>query len=135
MSRTTWVVVANASRARIFVNSGPGKGLQLLKELLHPQSREKGIDLVSDRPNNPALGPKQNEADHFAQEVARELEGGRVNQRFAQLVIIASLPFHGVLNARLNDQVKSFVSHSIEKDYTHALEKELAQRLETVMIV
>ena len=46
---TTWILVGNAARARLYENTGIGKGLKLLSEFLHPQSRMKGVDLVSDR--------------------------------------------------------------------------------------
>jgi protein required for attachment to host cells len=47
---TTWILVANASQAKLYANTGPKKGLKLVKDLKHPESREKASDLVSDRP-------------------------------------------------------------------------------------
>ncbi|MCZ7656161.1 MAG: host attachment protein [Rhodocyclaceae bacterium] len=44
---TTWILVANASQAKLYSNTGPKKGLKLLKELIHPESREKASDLGS----------------------------------------------------------------------------------------
>ena len=46
----TWILVANASQAKLYANTGPKKGLALVKDLKHPESREKAADLVSDRP-------------------------------------------------------------------------------------
>ena len=72
--RNTWILVANASIARLYANHGPKKGLQLMKEMSHPESREKVSNLVSDRPGHnpgsgnghgsfvPAADPKQHEA-------------------------------------------------------------------------
>ncbi len=45
----TWIMVANASQAKLFAHHGPKRGLELIKELMHPQSREKTSNLVSDR--------------------------------------------------------------------------------------
>jgi hypothetical protein len=45
----TWILVANASLARLYANLGPKKGLQLVKEIAHPESRMKNADLASDR--------------------------------------------------------------------------------------
>ena len=46
----TWILVANASQAKLYANAGPKKGLKLIKDMKHPESREKAADLVSDRP-------------------------------------------------------------------------------------
>ena len=48
----TWILVANASAAYLYANYGPKKGLQKLKEFRHDASREKRVDLVSDRPGH-----------------------------------------------------------------------------------
>jgi benzoyl-CoA reductase/2-hydroxyglutaryl-CoA dehydratase subunit BcrC/BadD/HgdB len=83
---TTWILVSNASTGKLLRNAGPNKGIELVREFFHPQSREKNGDLVSDRPGrNPGAGnghgsfvpatlPKEHEADVLAIELARELE-------------------------------------------------------------
>ena len=45
----TWILVANASLAKLYANLGPNKGLTLVTELIHPESRQKNGELVSDR--------------------------------------------------------------------------------------
>lgn len=138
---TTWIVVANASLARLYANNGPKKGLQLLKELSHPESREKASELVSDRPGHnpgagnghgslvPATDPKQHEAVRFAHELSKELEHGRASNLYERLIMVASSPFIGVLNQRLTSHVRNLVSDTIEKDYTRATPRELSSRL------
>jgi len=134
----TWILVANASQAKLFANHGPKKGLELVKELEHPASREKAANLVSDRVGNfkgsgsyaQPTDPKHHEAERFAQEVAHELEHGRVNNAFEKLVLVASAPFMGLINERLGAPLKQKISESISKDYTHLPVKELASHLE-----
>lgn len=138
---TTWILVSNASSGKILKNTGPNKGLEIVKAFEHPQSREKNADLVSDRPGHnpgagnghgsfvPATSPKEHEAEVFALELARELDSGRVANQFVRLVLVAPPAFLGQLNRRLNDAVKGLVSASLEKDYTRASDKELAQYL------
>ena len=75
---TTWILIANAAQAKVYANLGPNKGVELVNEYAHPESREKGSELVSDRPGHnqghgngrgayvPQTGPKQNAAEHFA---------------------------------------------------------------------
>jgi len=141
----TWIMVANASQAKLFANHGPKKGLQLIKELMHPESREKTSNLVSDRSganSGPGHGafiqatdPKHHEAERFAQEVARELDDGRVRNAYDRLILVASAPFMGLVNGCLPGQVRSKVSESIDKDYTRLPMKELTGHLEQVVFL
>lgn len=144
---TTWILVANASAAHLYANHGPKKGLQKLKEFEHAASREKGVDLVSDRPGHnkshgngrgsyiPATDPKQNEAQHFALKLAKELEQGRTANSYQRLILVASAPFMGLINGSLGSHVRTLVSDSLEKDYTKASEKELAGHLESCIFL
>lgn len=133
----TWIMVANASQAKLFSNKGPNKGLELIKEFEHPESREKAADLVSDRIGNYAgsgsyaqpTSPKEHEAERFAQEIAQELEHGRVNNAYEKLVMVTSAHFMGLLNNRISAQVRNRISESINKDYTHLPVKELSGHL------
>ncbi len=139
---TTWILVANAARARLFENTGIGKGLNLLSELEHPESRVKGADLVSDRAGfmqsagnghgsrQPAIDPKQNEAEHFAQEIAHTLESGRGQNKYERLILVAGSPFLGTLKGRLSNQVLAMTSDTLEKDYTSNNEREIGKHLE-----
>lgn len=145
MSTTTWILIANASCARILCNTGPKKGLELVSELNHPQSREKRMDLTSDRPGRvdgkghgafvQQTDPKKNEADHFALEVAKSLERGRVNNDYGRLILVASNPFMGLLKNRLDSHVMEMVSETIEKDYTKSNDRDLASHLQHVVFL
>ena len=134
----SWILVANASTARLYVNNGLKKGLKLIKEFEHPESREKASELVSDRPSAgnahgyfvPATDPKHHEADRFASQLAKDLEHGRTANSYERLIVVASSPFLGMLNQRLNEHVNSMISDRIEKDYTRLPEKDLRQHLE-----
>jgi protein required for attachment to host cells len=138
---STWIVVANASTATVYCNEGPNKGLTRVKVLEHAASREKGADLVSDRPGhfqgrgnghgayNPAKMPKEVEAERFALEIARELDQGRTRNAYQRVILVASPHFLGLVNHQLDPHVRQMVSDSIEKDYTKLTEKELAGHL------
>ena len=139
----TWILVANASAAYLYANYGPKKGLQKLKEFRHDASREKRVDLVTDRPghnrNNgngrgsyvPATDPKQHEAQNFACRLARELEHGRTTNSYHRLILVVSAPFIGLINNNLGSHVRNLVSDTFEKDYTRTSERNLARHLET----
>jgi protein required for attachment to host cells len=139
----TWILVANASAADLYANYGPKKGLQKLKEFKHNASRGKALELVSDRPGHykghanghgsfmPATDPKQNEAQHFALELAKELDHGRTANSYQRLILVASAPFMGLINSNLDNHVRVMVSDSFEKDYTKASKKQLTKHLES----
>ena len=139
----TWILVANASAAYLYVNYGPKKGLQKLKEFRHDASREKRVALVSDRPGHnhsngngrgsyiPATDPKQNEAHNFACRLVRELERGRTANSYQRLILVVSTPFLGLINSNLGNHVRNLVSDTFEKDYTRASEKNLTRHLES----
>jgi len=141
MANTTWILVANASLAKIYANHGPKKGLEVLKELEHPESRQKNADLVTDRPGHmqsvgnghgafqPQADPKLNAARQFAQELAREFNHGRSTNQFERAILVAPPSFMGLINDKLDGHTASLVSDRFEKDYTKASEKELTGHL------
>ena len=137
----TWILVANASHASVYLNDGPHKGLTRVKTLEHAASREKGAYLATDRPGQqqgPNAGrgsfvssksPKEVEAERFAIEVARALDHGRTQNAYQRLILVASPHFMGLVNQHLDAHVRQMVSDSIEKDYTKIAEKQLAAHL------
>lgn len=141
MAQCTWILVANASNAKLYANGGPKKGLTLVKELAHPESRQKNSDLVTDRAGHmqsagnghgarqPQTVPKQHQAHTFATELARELASGRVARRFERAILVAPPAFMGMLNGAMDGQTSLLVSDRFEKDYTRVPMRELAGRL------
>lgn len=135
MSKTL-VMVANASAARVF-GYLPQEEFTLLNEFSHPQSRQKGSDLISDRPGHseskggghgafvPANNPKQIECERFANELAGWLDHERKQNRCAQLMLVADPGFLGTLNKSLNNQTAQLVFKSLNKDYSHVTERDL----------
>lgn len=141
----TWLVVANASQASIYQTEQRPKTLALVKEYLHPPSREKGEELASDRPGhfqgeavgmegtthgafNEPTDPKAFEHERFAIELAKELDAGRTANSYKNLIIVASPRFHGLLNKSMNAHVSAMVGQHIQKDYTALSEKELLEK-------
>ncbi len=147
MPQTTWILVANASKAKFYANAGPKAGLQLIREIDHPASRQKNSELVTDRAGHmqssgdgrgsrqPQTEPKQNEARNFAASLARELNQGRTAHRYARAILVAPPAFLGLLNAALDAPTAQLVSERIEKDYTKSTDKELAARLESYIFL
>jgi protein required for attachment to host cells len=137
----TWILVANASLAKLYANLGPNKGLTLVKEMIHPESRQKNSELVTDRAGSMAsagngLGskqsqtePKTHEAKVFAQELAQELYRGRAKNAFGRAIVFAPPAFMGMLNSVLDSPTAQLITDRFEKDYTKTSEPKLKEHL------
>jgi protein required for attachment to host cells len=139
-----WLVVASSARARILEETGKPGVYVHVADLVHPQSRQKGSELASDRPGHatgPAAhgtgsasydqrtDPREREHDRFARELADLLNGGVAGARCAGLVLVASKPFLGSLKGHLSVTARQSVLRTVAADYTALSERELAQRL------
>jgi protein required for attachment to host cells len=142
-----WLVVANASRARILeegeTQTGKRRPYVHVADLVHTQSRQKGMDLGGDRAGHkegsspglagaaytPRTDPREREHDRFAREVAQMLDKAVAAHRCAGLVLVASSPFLGHLKSHLGEQATKAVVRTLDADYTALDEPELADRL------
>jgi protein required for attachment to host cells len=138
----TWILLADAASARLYV-SGEGPGdWTLLREIEHPESRMRPSELLSDKPgrvkqstgSRAALEPhtprKKVEAERFARELAQVLDEGVVSGACERLVLVTPPAFLGVLRHKLPPRVAARVSDVIEKDYLHLDQPTLKKRLE-----
>ena len=158
-SSVTWVLISDASRARLFQAGEHGTrqlGLTLLRRFEHPESRERNSDLVTDRPGRtqqsmspnmrggpnggqqatgnrsgmePTTPPKKIEQEGFARELAHELEKGLHDNAYVNLIVAANPEFLGMLRGAMSDQVKKHVTASLDKDYTAMDVRELEGRI------
>ncbi|MFL9966863.1 host attachment protein [Paraburkholderia sediminicola] len=102
MAVTTWVVVADGSRARIFETPG-----------LKPDLREIE-DLVNVVPNGPALSEKDREK--FAKTVADCVAQGRIHHRYQRLRFAVEPKFIGMLRERLSEETRQMIFEEINED-------------------
>jgi protein required for attachment to host cells len=142
--KETWVVLANASRARI-LDREPGGRLEELADLVHPQSREKGAELASDREGHaqkahgdlgnmrtafqPHTEVRRKEHAVFAMEVSRYLEEAVTQGRCKGLALIASDPFLGELKSHLGGAATRVLVAAIPRDLTSFAGQDLARRV------
>jgi protein required for attachment to host cells len=143
--KNTWLLVANGSEARLFETEFRPKALSLLREFSHPESREKGTELASDKFGhfqgdagtgastqgsfNEMTDPKEYEMERFAGELVQALEDGRTANSYQHLFIASSPKFHGLLNKKMNSNLSKMVDKHINKDLTSLKEDELLERL------
>jgi protein required for attachment to host cells len=147
----TWIVSANASRARIFSQAASSANLQEVEDMINsgarlrtaesesdkigPTSATKGMHNGGGATPNKAYEPHQTPVEHqtelFARNIAEFLLKGQQQGRYRQLCVVASPQFLGVLRQQLNSNVVSAVSLEINKDYTQASAAELQAHIKT----
>jgi len=124
---TTWVLVADTYRARVFGADRPASPLTELHDLASPEARLHEGDLVSDKGGhdiNPkagghALGDnrshKQDIAERFAQQVCDLLETARVGGELSKLYVIAAPTFLGLLRKHQSTPLRQLVAGEVDK--------------------
>lgn len=129
MNNNTWILVAHRSGARLFENRGPGKGLNLIFDISHPEGRLKNKDIGADKPGRSfdsrghgrhALSSEQEPTAHLAEQFAKQLstmlDDGRNQQRYTKLVLVAEPRFLGNLRAALSATTAALITATIGKD-------------------
>lgn len=138
---TTWVLTANSSSAKLYASDNLRiDELHLVQEFVHPDSRKKVTELVSDRPGRYATdggahsafvkgSPKDVEAEHFAFELLNTLEAGAKQKSFSSLIIVAPAHFSAWIKKHFHQANLSVEPQYINKDYTKYTDKKLAETM------
>ena len=142
----TWVVVADAGKARFLVRQGVGKKLvpASVGDVVHanPPTREQGTDRpgrTHESAGGGAMGMRHAmeprvdwhkfEKSKFAHEVAMIINDAALAKSFDRLVLIAPPETLGNLRADLNKAAQATVSLEIDRDLTNFDTQEIAQYL------
>lgn len=128
---TTCVLVADASRARIFEAPLPKDGLTEIEELVHPASKMHPQDMASDEPgvSHDRVGQgvhgmeqetdiKKQEAMRFAKEVVDKITALQQKKDYAKLYVIAAPAFLGLLRNKFSNPTKNIIVDEISKNLT-----------------
>ena len=150
-----WIVVCDASRARVFKEHGRTGAYELVREIEHPESRAHVRDLVSDAEGRKPVGmplggsyggrsvslgygrigaaprsdPKEVEAAKFARELRAVLERGLYDHSYETLILVAPPTFLGLLQSAFGDGLSRRVEARIGKDLTKMTDRELRERV------
>ena len=137
-----WIVVADASRARIFSAKNRNGNLDEVAGFLHSASRQKGRDLESDAQGRAfdsggqgrhAMGKEssysEHEAEVFARELCAEIDQACHSDRFEKLYLIATPRFLGHLRTHLGGQAKKRVAGEVTKDVVNHASDDIRQQL------
>lgn len=140
--KSTWVLVADRARARLFKLVGEGSQLDELRSFANPEARTPMADMVRDR--KPRTQESMGSARHaiephttldekiserFARELEAVLEEGRVQHRYERLVLVAPPGFLGTLNQTLGKQVRGHVVLEVDKDLSALPPREIHAHL------
>jgi len=154
-SHTTWIAVADDSRARIFL-SRSDQPLRELEDLVQPESRLDDHDHHADARGHygsagiggsgspghhgtihgaghsaePRTSPDDKLETRFARYLAQRLEGARREGAYEHLILIAAPRFLGRVRAQLSPQVMKRLAHTIAKDLTKLSVTDIESRLQ-----
>ena len=145
----TWIVAANAGRARIYLQASATASLEEIDDMVNEASRLRTADTETDdlgrrngstsrsggnAPSQPnGYQPHQNPVEHqnelFARSLAAYLLQGHQGHRFGQLRLVASPSFLGLLRKQIDPQLQSCVKSTLDKDYTSCTAAQLLKLL------
>lgn len=130
---TTWILVADRARARLFEDGAANHPLTEVADFLNPEGRGEAKAGADDRPARvhdhmgagrhavePSTDEREKSIARFARALVDELARGRVGNRFEQLVLVAPPAFLGALRGELDRPLSAMLTHSIDKDLTRA---------------
>lgn len=142
---TTWILVSDTSRAKLFSAELRDDVWSLVQEIEHPEGRRLSREISPSSPpgrmqNSKASGgrrtavvphtsPKEAEAQHFAEYLCHYLKEENAKGRFHQLVLVAPPHFLGMLRHSLDRQTTNRLRTTVEKDLSMFDAPELRQRL------
>jgi protein required for attachment to host cells len=126
----TWIMVADAARAQLFLSESAHEPIESFVCLENPNANLRDQDLVSDKPGRAieSVGGARHaeeRIDHhradktaFARRVAEYVERGAADKKFDRLVLVAPPQMLGDLRGALGQQSQARVTHEVPKDLT-----------------
>ena len=145
---THWILISDASAARVFSLAGRNKPLQLVKEFANAEGRKLTQDLVSDEPGRiskggtpgmkSAMDPRttahEGAAETFARQLADFLKHHSSNGELATISLVAPANFLGLLRSALSKETDHLVRSSLAKDLVHVPAKDLMPHIEPLLV-
>jgi protein required for attachment to host cells len=147
--RRTWILVADAGRARILERQGEGgrKELKTIEGATFSHELPKTSDVVRDRlPRTfesvgatrhaigPDVDPHRKEKRNFANELADWLDAELVKKSFDRLVVVAPAQMMGDLRSALTPAVLERASTDAILDLTKVPDAEIASHLDDFLL-
>ena len=147
---STWIVSANAGRARIFAQHRGADALEEINDMVNAPAREPVRATETDalgqrvdgrgRPGanaptsengyQPHQTPAQHQEERFARDVAHFLIHAHDEGRFKELCVFAAPGFLGVLRREMKDKLAGAIKLEIDKDYTRENAEDLRRHVQ-----
>lgn len=137
-----WILIANASRARLLEQQQKKDKVKELKSFEHPRARSRVGELTDDRAGyertdrsfgaasfQPRTDARQKEHTLFARELAEYLEREAQLGTFASISLLVSNPFLGELKAELGAATRRLLGVARNVDLTMVGKAELGRRV------
>lgn len=138
---TTWIVAADASRARILQVTDREQRLTEIDDLLNPGARLHERDLVRDAhprfhgtsassPGSDREEPAtvDHQVEVFAKTIGDYLDKARTSHRYDRLHLIAPPKFLGQLRKELDKEVQKLVAQEMPKDLSWLNARDIEQK-------
>jgi protein required for attachment to host cells len=139
-----WLLVADATHARVYSSRPHLKELRLEREINNPRGRARPQELVSDTAGRyaergrgtvksamePRSGAHEVEEQRFVQELAELFRVGLNDKAYDGLALVAPPDFLGLLRNTLPSQVQQRVVSEVPKDLTKVGVRELPDHLD-----
>lgn len=137
---TTWIIAADASRARILQVMDRDGRLAEVEDFVNPEGRAHDRDLIADAhprfsgTNGPGSDRQEMKAtEHatelFAKRVSDYLDKARNAHRYDRLHLVAPPKFLGQLRKELGGEVRKLVADELPKDLSWLSTRELEAKL------
>ncbi|MGE0154517.1 MAG: host attachment protein [Reyranellaceae bacterium] len=146
MTKQTWVLIADAGRARILATprlAGDGNYVQLAaydnsEALKQPQSTDRPGRAFESADGTPHAVAEYSEIDkqpkrEFAHRLAEIVNKGAANEDYARLMLVAPPTVMGALRASLSHEASRRLIGSLDKDLTHVGLDDLPKHLQGVV--
>lgn len=144
--KADWILIANASRARLFQQQDHGAPYALLRSFEHPASRMHSSELGEDERGRqgadrafgatayePRLEPQRKEHLRFAGELAEYLEAGAQHGLCRSVRLFAASPFLGELKAQLGEGTQRILAGAHDLDLSPVGLAEIGRRIEQAL--
>lgn len=139
---STWILVADAARARLFEPAPADGRLVEIECFTNPDGRAGARRSDTHRPPtvNESVGTARHAIEphttarekvtaRFAHVLSEALERGRTKRRYERLVLVAPPRFLGALHEQLGQPVRDSVAGEVRRDLTALRPAELRARL------
>ena len=117
--KTTWIIAADASRARILQVMDRDARLAEVEDFLNPEAR------AHDREE---MAPTEHATELFAKRVSDYLDKARNAHRYERLHLVAPPKFLGQLRKELGSEVQKLVTDELPKDLSWLTTRDIERR-------